>query len=435
MLLAKAERAYVEGTVKPSMQELQMMDEMSQQLRGRGFAHQKSGGGITEFAKGFADELLLGIPSAIGESIGMGAPTTLAQSRSRGAGGILGFAGSLLTGGALLKSGKLLGLADKGIKSAQATINARDSVTKLSTGKAALRGVQNFATGGKQAAKVGAVYGGIAGAADAARDESGEFTGGGEMIAGAVAQGGIGATLGLLGGGGISAYKRSVLASKRAVLTANRASKKAAAAAAVAATATATAASNKATAAAAKATAKVAARAAAKTNPVATAAPPASTPSVAAKAPTFRSEAKRRSQAIEISPDGSYTGAAKGRLAKHAKIAKALEDNPNLSKTERDNILSSIESLPTASARNKRYSEILSGPTSTKRYKDFFPKSAADPVEPDLFGSVPVSSTKPATAEDVGKEFGFKTVIKKKPSSSATDTPDPSRDPDGFDWL
>lgn len=191
ILIDKAERAYLKGQ-QVSIEELQILDQMSQQIRGHGFAKQKSGGGIGEFAKGALDSVLLGVPTAFG----MDGPDTIAAASSRGAGEITGTVASLAAGGFGLGKGLLTGTT----KAAQAAIAARNAAPVASRAGSIMRGVKNTVDASRKSIAIGAGYGAVSGAAGAARDETGQFTSAGDVLVGGATGGLLGASLGLAAG-------------------------------------------------------------------------------------------------------------------------------------------------------------------------------------------------------------------------------------------
>ena len=201
MLLNKAEGSYVRGEYKPSLEELQALEAISLQVRGHSFADQKNSGdwgGVKEFAKGAIDNVLLGAPTAF---FGMDGPTTVAGARARNAGGIVGDIASIaLPLGAAKLFPKAAARVFQGSKAAvaarQATVAARNADTSVKGLGLVTRKLKNAATIGKRDIAVGAVYGGVSGASDVARDENGDLRSGGEILAGGAMGAAIGGTLG-----------------------------------------------------------------------------------------------------------------------------------------------------------------------------------------------------------------------------------------------
>lgn len=501
LLLEKAERAYINGEVQASMEELQLMDGLSRRLRGHGLAQQDEGGGLWEGVKGVADSLTMGALTATNL---MDEPTTLAAQRARDAGAIIGAIGSLaIPGAALFKGAKLLGLAGKSFDAAQKTITARNAVQNLGKGESLLRVAKNFVTGGKRAALLGGAQGAIAGASGAAKDQYGEYNSSDQIFGGAISGGLTGAGAGLLLGGGISAYKRSNLAAKVANPTAitptaiidearllpagtgrpdisggNRnfgpvAPKAQFQPGSTTRAATAPGGSKNPNGAiddvlnqllkpapgAAKPFAEyddlavklkgnkdltvqmkrdivhdildqpnAAARKARAQEWLDQPITPSSyasrvfnkgesrvagrreafaiNPKPKVEAPTFRSESKERIKKIEMNPDGTFSGASMGRLSKHNKVLSSLEKNTDLTTKQKAALVRSIEDLPSATARNKRYGEVLSKPITKERYKELMP--GGDDVA--------------ATAENEGAEHIIKVSIKRKKTEDLIDS-------------
>lgn len=202
-MLNAVEQDYLGGQSIP-VEKLQKLDQISRMVRGYGFAEQSSGGGIGAFAKGFANELSFGLLEGTGI---LDKPQTVAGAKAFSAGETTGLLSSLIGGGALLKSSvkaggklaRLLGTSAAG-EAAIAARNAEGATGLLSGGAKTLR---NALTRARRPAAVAGTLGAVQGAADAMRDDYGNYNSLGEVAQGALTGAGTGAVIGgMLGGVG-----------------------------------------------------------------------------------------------------------------------------------------------------------------------------------------------------------------------------------------
>tara|TARA_R110000868_G_scaffold200796_2_gene448354 strand:+ start:8599 stop:10428 length:1830 start_codon:yes stop_codon:yes gene_type:complete len=198
LLLEKAERGYASGESQIGVSDLKQLDQLSRQVRGRGFGGQKGGGGIKEFGIGFVNSLAMGAPEAMGI---FDPATTVSQQKSRRYGDIAGMVLPALFGaGALVSGVRAAGRGGTGFLAQQAAKMATKKVTK-EEGATLLSGYAQKAKAAARPMAVSAGLSALGGASAAARDEFGNYNSAEDIIQGAGGGALLGAGIGAVGGG------------------------------------------------------------------------------------------------------------------------------------------------------------------------------------------------------------------------------------------